>query len=239
MRAVVLAAGRGSRLQPHTDSIPKGLLPLGETTLAHRTVSILVSLGVKDVAFVVGYRREDYHAAFPSGVRFYDNPDWEGTDQAGSLLKARAEFSDDLLVVTGDLFCPEQVYADMLALQAPVAVAVDRSPRPFDDTIEKVLFEDGRIARIGKLNVPDAQANGEFMGMTLVRKNAAPAVLRRLEAAVATNPRKAALIHAHQALIDEGGRLAYVECRGPWCEVDDEASLEKARRILAAARAPS
>lgn len=236
MRAVVLAAGRGSRLQPHTDSIPKGLLPLGVTTLAHRTVAILNDLGVSAVSFVVGYRREDYHAAFPSGVRFYDNNDWESTDQAGSLLKARSEFDDDVLVVTGDLFCPEHVYADLLALQAPVAVAVDRSPRSFDDTIEKVLFQDGRIARIGKLNVPDNQANGEFMGMTLVRKNAASATVRRLEAAVAANPRKAALIHAHQALIDEGERLAFVECRGPWCEVDDEPSLEKARRILATAR---
>lgn len=233
MRAVVLAAGRGSRLQPHTDDTPKGLLPLGPTTLAHRTVSILKGLGVVDISFVVGYRQESYRAAFPSGVRFHENPAWETTDQAGSLLKARAEFADDVLVVTGDLFCPEAVYAGMLRLDAPVAVAVDRSPRPFDDTIEKVLFHDGRIARIGKLNVPDAQANGEFMGMTLVRKVAAAATLRRLEAAIAANPRKAALIHAHQALIDEGETLSYVECRGPWCEVDDAASLEKARRILA------
>ena len=237
MKAVVLAAGRGSRLQPHTDSIPKGLLPLGETTLAHRTVSLLRAHGVSDISFVVGYRREDYHAAFPSGVRFYDNPAWESTDQAGSLLAARAEFADDLLVVTGDLFCPEQVYADMLSLQAPVAVAVDRSPRPFDDTIEKVLFRDGRIERIGKLNVPDAQANGEFMGMTFVRRAAAADTLRRLEVAISVNPRKAALIHAHQALLDEGGTLSFVECRGPWCEVDDEPSLEKARRILASAGA--
>lgn len=237
MRAVVLAAGRGSRLQPHTDSAPKGLLPLGETTLAHRTVSILRAHGVADIAFVVGYRREDYHAAFPSGVRFYDNPDWERTDQAGSLLKARDEFRDDLLVVTGDLFCPERVYADMIALDAPVAVAVDRTPRRFDDTIEKVLLREGRIERIGKLTVPDEQANGEFMGLSLVRKGAAAATLRRLEAAVASDPRKAALIHAHQALLDEGGTLAFVENAGPWCEVDDWESLEKARRILASAPA--
>lgn len=237
MRAVILAAGRGSRLQPHTDDTPKGLLPLGGTTLANRTVSILRGLGVSDVSFVVGYRQESYRAAFASGVRFHENPDWETTDQAGSLLKARAEFADDLLVVTGDLFCPERVYADMIRKGAPVAVAVDKSPRPFDDTIEKVLFLDGGIVRIGKTNVRDAEANGEFMGMTFIRKDAAAATLRRLEAAVAANPRKAALIHAHQALIDEGEALSFVECLGPWCEVDDLPSLEKARRILASAPA--
>ncbi len=237
MRAVVLAAGRGSRLQPHTDDTPKGLLPLGSTTLTHRSVSILRALGVSDVSFVVGYRQDAFRAAFPSGVHFYENPAWETTDQAGSLLKARAEFADDLLVVTGDLFCPENVYSAMLRSDAAVTVAVDRSPRPFDDTIEKVLFEGGRIAAIGKLNVPDARANGEFMGMTLVRKAASAETLRRLEAACAANPRKAALIHAHQALLDEGGTLGFVENAGPWCEVDDWESLEKARRILAGAAA--
>jgi L-glutamine-phosphate cytidylyltransferase len=237
VRAVVLAAGRGSRLQPHTDGTPKGLLPLGPTTLVHRSVEILRQAGVGSISFVVGYRQDDFRSAFPSGIRFYENPSWETTDQAGSLLKARAEFSDDVLVVTGDLFCPEKTYTDLLRLQAAVAVAVDRSPRPFDDTIEKVRIDGGRIAAIGKLNVPDAQANGEFMGMTLVRTAAAAATLRRLEAACASNPRKAALIHAHQALLDEGGTLGYVENTGPWCEVDDWESLEKARRILASSPA--
>jgi choline kinase len=237
VRAVVLAAGRGSRLQPHTDTSPKALLPLGPTTLAHRTVDILRRCGVSGVSFVVGYRKEDFLSAFPSGIRFYENPSWETTDQAGSLLKARAEFADDVLVVTGDLFCPERTYADLLRLPADVGVAVDRSPRPFDDSIEKVRIEGGRIASIGKLNVPDAEANAEFMGMTLVRRAAAADTLRRLEAACAAHPRKAALIHAHQALLDEGRALAFVENAGPWCEVDDEPSLEKARRILASAPA--
>jgi choline kinase len=237
VRAVVLAAGRGSRLQPHTDGTPKGLLSLGPTTLMHRSVEILRRCGVDDISFVVGYRQEAFRSAFPAGVRFYENPSWETTDQAGSLLTARAAFTDDVLVVTGDLFCPERTYADLLRLDAAVAVAVDRSPRPFDDTIEKVRLEAGRITAIGKLNVPDAEANGEFMGMTLVRKAAAADTLRRLEAACGAHPRKAALIHAHQALLDEGGALGFVENTGPWCEVDDWESLEKARRILASAPA--
>ncbi|UPT74528.1 MAG: phosphocholine cytidylyltransferase family protein [Elusimicrobiota bacterium] len=234
MRAVVLAAGRGSRLQPHTDDTPKGLLDLGGTTLAARTVGILRRLGVKDISFVVGYRQDSYRKAFPSGIKFYENPDWESTDQAGSLLKARAEFADGLLVITGDLFCPESVYAGMLSLDAPAAVAIDRSARPFDDTIEKVRLEKDSIVRIGKLNVSDAEANAEFLGMSRFSRAEGPAAVRRLEAAVAANPRKAALIHAHQALLDEKRPLAFVECRGPWCEVDDLPSLEKARRYLAA-----
>ena len=232
MRAVILAAGRGSRLKPHTDETPKPLLPIGDTTLIHRTVTILRRLAVADITIVIGYLKQRFIEAFPEGVRFCVNDDYERTDQAASLLKARDEFRDDVLVVTGDLFCPENVFADMAAETSPVSVAVDRSAKAFDDRLEKVLFHHDRIVRIGKLNVDNAEANGEFLGMTKFHKDACSAALQRLERAVQRDPRSA-LIHVHQDLIDEGHALRYVECREEWCEVDDVDGLGKARRMFA------
>jgi choline kinase len=231
MKAIILAAGRGSRLRPHTDALPKGLLPLGGTTLVHRTIGVLRELGIADISLVVGYLKDRFFTALPNGVRFYVNDNYDATDQAASLLAARAEFTDDVLVVTGDLLCASSVYADMLGAPAPVAVAVDRTVRVFDDAIEKVLFEQGRITRIGKLNVRNDEANGEFMGMTLFRAEAGPSTLQRLDALVARD-RRSALIHLHQDRIDAGHPLGYIECQGEWCEVDDVQSLERARRIL-------
>lgn len=236
MKAIILAAGRGSRLQPHTDAWPKALLPLGDTTLVHRTIGILRGQGIVDISLVVGYLKDRFFEAFPRGVRFYVNDDYDATDQAASLLAARAEFTDDVLVVTGDLLCAPGVYSEMLRDRSPVAVAIDRKARVFDDTIEKVLFEDGHIARIGKLNVRNDEANGEFMGMTMFRAEAGPTTLQQLDALVRRD-RRSALIHLHQDRIDAGHRLGYVECQGEWCEVDDIESLEKARRILAAGTA--
>jgi choline kinase len=232
MKAVILAAGRGSRLRPYTDDLPKALIPIGGTTLAHRTVAILRSLGITDVTIVVGHLKEKFARAFRDEiVRFEVNDHFDTTDQAASLLMARAAFDDDLLVVTGDLCCPPQVFEEIVHEGSPVCIAVDRTPRDFDDTIEKVRFEGERVVRIGKLNVGNAEANGEFMGLTKFRRDATAAALGRIERAVVRNARSA-LIHVHQDFIDGGSELGYVEARGEWCEVDDEPSLAQARRLL-------
>lgn len=231
MKAVILAAGRGSRLKPFTDTLPKSLLPLGTTTLVHRTVGILRDLGVDDVTIVIGYMKHKFRDAFPEGVRFETNEYYDRTDQAASLLEASKAFDDDVLVVTGDLFCTPRVFADIIDAPSPVCVAVDRTQKPFDDTIEKVRFEDERIVRIGKVNVGNAEANGEFLGMTMFRREECGDALLRIQRAVGHNSRSA-LIHVHQDFIDQGRELGYVEVCDEWCEVDDLESMEKARRLL-------
>src|SRR2546422_3734030 len=58
MKAVILAAGEGARMGPFTASVPKVMIPVGNRPLLEYVVQALAENGVRDLIFVVGYRRE-------------------------------------------------------------------------------------------------------------------------------------------------------------------------------------
>ena len=106
-RAVILAAGRGVRLKPVTDRIPKPLVPVGGVSILQRQVVLLERLGVREVMVVTGYRAESIEAAvgrLASGIRFCfrHNPDWETTNNAVSLALASGFLALGGYVLEGD-----------------------------------------------------------------------------------------------------------------------------------------
>lgn len=231
MKAILLAAGRGSRLKPFTDTTPKSLLQIGNTSLIERMVGILRKTGIDDISIVVGYLKESFFRTFPSGVKFYVNDDYLNTDQGGSLLKAKAEMNDNLLLIAADLLCPESVYRAAIENDSPICLAIDIREDCYDDTIEKIILENGKIRMVGKTNVPNDRANGEFLGMTKLSRKMAPVFAEVLEQSLAQN-KKTQVVQIIQKLIDRGEEVAYVRCVEPWCEVDDPDIMERAGKIL-------
>src|SRR5437899_10747658 len=70
MKAVILAAGEGARMGPFTASVPKVMIPLGNRPLLEYVVQALAENGVRDLIFVVGYRRERIQSHFQDGKAF-------------------------------------------------------------------------------------------------------------------------------------------------------------------------
>ncbi|HEX5587889.1 MAG TPA: sugar phosphate nucleotidyltransferase, partial [Acidimicrobiia bacterium] len=68
MRAVVLVGGRGTRLRPLTETIAKPLLPVGFEPILGRVLGALRDAGVDEAVLSLGYRPDDFTAAFPDGV---------------------------------------------------------------------------------------------------------------------------------------------------------------------------
>src|SRR5690606_10689069 len=116
MIGLVLAAGAGSRLRPHTDALPKTLLPVaGELTILDIILRNLAAVGLADVAVVVGYAAAAVQARVPElerrhGVRLSllhnDRADW---NNAYSLWLARHAFAEGALLVNGDTVHPLDV----------------------------------------------------------------------------------------------------------------------------------
>src|SRR5262249_59413103 len=96
VKAVVLAAGQGSRLLPLTADRPKPLVPVGGRPLLFRALDRLAEVGVAgpDVLVVAGYRRDVLEAALAAGgfgcVRVLDNPHWSARQDFYSLYVAPA-----------------------------------------------------------------------------------------------------------------------------------------------------
>ncbi len=158
-RAVVLAAGRGSRLVADKGH-PKPLEPVAGVPLLVRILKTLASEGVREAVVVVGYeggqirRALSDETALGLSVRFAENTQWEKSNGV-SLLSAQDWVDQDCFLTMADhLFAPELLrrlsQADIAHGSCALAVDYD-IPRCFDlDDATKVQVERGRIASIAK-----------------------------------------------------------------------------------------
>jgi choline kinase len=165
MRAIILAAGRGKRLEPSGWSRPKCLLPVGGTTLLDNMLDALLARGVKDLVLVVGYRQEEIRAHIAArGLKptWVENPEYESTNTINSLWRARGSMDADFLYFNADVLFPAEVLDRLMA--APGSrLAVDRK-KCGEEEVKVVLDADGRVRHIGKALGPSLCA-GEFIGI--------------------------------------------------------------------------
>jgi choline kinase len=227
-RAIVLAAGRGSRLGALTATRPKCLVELAGRSLLDWQTAALHAAGITRLGIVRGYRAHDI--ARPA-LQPFDNQRWQHGNMVASLLCARSWLrAAPCLVVYGDVVFHPQAARALRAADADVALTYDRAwralwsarfARPEDDC-ESFRSEGGRLVEIGR-RVTDLDAvQGQFMG--LVRFT--PAGWRAAEAVIALGDASTLqTTELLQRLVEHGVAVATLPVRGRWCEVDDARDL--------------
>src|SRR5687767_12917090 len=104
VKAIILAAGSGSRLAPLTDDRPKCLVPVKGTPMLAWQVRALRAAGVSDISVVAGYRADQIeHEATQLGLRTYLNPRYDVTNMVYSLFCAADALNDDVIVSYADI----------------------------------------------------------------------------------------------------------------------------------------
>lgn len=104
-RAIVLAAGRGERMRPLTDEMPKPMVRVDGRRIIDTLLAALVAAGIPEIYVVRGYLGEKFDALkeeYPT-LHFIDNPHWHEANNISSLLAAGA-LVENAFVVEGDLF---------------------------------------------------------------------------------------------------------------------------------------
>ncbi|HWO26746.1 MAG TPA: phosphocholine cytidylyltransferase family protein [Kofleriaceae bacterium] len=155
--ALILAAGRGSRLRPHTDHVPKCLVELAGQSLLARQWQALRHAGIDDIHVITGYRAADIEAL---GYPTVHNPSFATTNMVATLFCARERMADtaDLLIVYGDLVFEPRIVRALLAEDAPLSTTIDRSwhrywslrmEDPLADAETLRLSADGHIMELG------------------------------------------------------------------------------------------
>ena len=186
MRAVVLAAGRGSRLAPHTEDRPKCLLEIGGRTLLERQTAALRRAGATEVGAVTGWCASAF-----TGLRLpcWHNPRWERTTMVETLAHAEQWLtSGTTLVSYGDIVYSAADASALAAVDAPLAVAYDprwralwerRFADPLADAETFVLDRAGHLADIGGRPKRLADVQGQYMGLHPRRMAGSPQGARR------------------------------------------------------------
>jgi choline kinase len=243
MIGLILAAGAGRRLRPYTDTLPKALVPVdGDTTILDIGLANLAAVGLRDVSVVVGYRADAVESRKRAleerhGVRLtlVHNDRAEEWNNCYSLWLARDLFAHGALLVNGDTVHPVEVERRLLAARerdgAPgVLIALDDQKVLADEEMKVTLGDNGRVQKITKLMDP-ADADGEYIGATLIEAHAATALAEALEATWRRDP---GLYYedGYQTLVDTGGVVGVAPIgRQAWVEVDNQTDLARAREI--------
>ncbi len=153
MRAVILAAGAGTRLCGSDVVRPKCLAPFGGRTLIQLQMDALRAAGVDDVTVVVGFEADRVRLACGPGVRTIENTIFASTNSLYSLWLARTLLLDGFVVLNCDVLFHPQMLRDLLTARYDDALLVSfpqEGEAPFGDEEMKVRLRRGRVADIRK-----------------------------------------------------------------------------------------
>jgi NDP-sugar pyrophosphorylase family protein len=141
MKGIILAAGKGVRLQPLTDCKPKALLPVCNKPLIEYQIELLRAHGIDEIAVVVGHLKEQINLV---DVKFYEDKLIKGT--ATALQAARDFIDDDFILIYGDLFFDIANFSDIVTGEYENAIAAVKVKDV--SRYGEVMFEDGRLKGI-------------------------------------------------------------------------------------------
>lgn len=238
MKAIILSAGQGKRLAPHTDDTPKCLLDVGNgMTLLGWQLTQLAEAGVAEALVVTGFCAEKVEKEITKytdiiKVRTLFNPFYKMMDNLGSVWHARREMSKDFIVLNGDTLFTADVVARLCAAEAnPLTVTISKKDS-FDADDMKVTLEGEHLVAVSKeLSLDNVDA--ESIGMILFRDSGVDmfrdTVVEAVEQKEQTGRYYLSIIDALAKTTD----VNVVEARqDQWCEVDFPEDLEAARAAV-------
>ncbi len=127
MKAIILAAGEGTRLKPFTEGMPKVMLPVANKPILEYVINALLSNGIRDMVIVVGYKKEVVMNYFGNGEKWRANIEYAiqekqlGTGHALLQSKGYAE-NNEILVLPGDNIIDKESICKLIESEQPSAI---------------------------------------------------------------------------------------------------------------------
>jgi len=239
VKAVVLAAGVGSRLRPRTRELPKALLSIGPDgqTVLGRLLAQCAASAVEEVIVVTGHGAaavDRYVEAAPLPVRTLFNPDFATMNNGQSLLVARPLLEGTtFLKFDGDLVLHANLLPRLLAA-APRSCILFDDTRPLDeeDMKAQVSIASGLVTAFGKHLPPNA--SGISIGAERIHADDTSVVFDALERMIHAQGRTEEYYEdAYDDALGRGFEIGFAptaEC--DWTEIDTQSDLEAARAAV-------
>ncbi len=247
MKAIVIGAGQGTRLRPHTDTRPKVMVDVAGRPVLHHQLLAFQRAGIEDVVVIRGYRRR---AVFGPGVRTVHNRRFFEHQILMSLMSAGTELCGDLVVSYGDIVYHPDIVPALVNTATPGCLVVDtewaqtydgRDAHPVAQAELCNIAPSGLVTEVGKQVGPE-HAFGEFIGLA---RFSAP-LLARLTAlyqtALQTRPdapfgaarslREAYLTDLVNEGIARDEAFSVLAIEGGWREIDTVQDLERAHDAI-------
>ncbi len=227
MKSIIIAAGKGNRLYPVTEEIPKCLLDVTGKSILEHQLDNLEYCGIENNVAVLGYKIEKVEDIFGKRIKYVHNPFFQTTNSIVSLWLAKEYLNDDVLILNGDVLFKVEILKGLLNQKDDICMVVDR--KKCNDEDYKVKIEDNRIVDMGK-TIPQKGIFGEFIGITKASKNGAKKIAKILDNMMKEQVFNTWYETALLELVKSGELISFYETKGKyWAEIDYLDDLEKAR----------
>lgn len=179
MKAILLAAGRGTRISRMVKEIPKSTLPINGTPLIALTVGMLQKRGIETIV-CVGYQQETVREALKDyDVTYYFNPFYNVTNSIASLWFARQELDGECLILNADVFFSDTILQMILDDKRQAVMLVDKSRRQTGDYFFATT-DNGCIKKYGK-DLPLQYRSCEYVGISKINSEFISLFVKRME----------------------------------------------------------
>lgn len=229
MQAIIMAAGKGSRLGALTEGRPKAFAEIKGRKLIEYNLCLLKKYHIEDIILVTGFQSEAFEELMKDekNVRIVYNPFYELMNVLGSFYMGMDWIHDDFIYMHADTLCEPSIFEKLVCIDADAVLPVEY--KDCDEEAMKVRSENGKIVQITK-EMPCDVAEGEFIGMAAFRKVVVPALKAEVRQLMKEKAFADYFEGAVQRLIDKKNfDIRAVSTEGAfWTEIDFLEDYEKA-----------
>ena len=243
-KALIIAAGLGSRLKKHTENLPKCMLDFGGKTLLQRQLDAYKKCGVKDISLIRGYKKEKINY---KGIKYFENTDYKNNNILNSIFYAEKVINGNIIISYSDILFDSSVVERTLNSDHDISVVVDidwrgyyvgRKDHPISEAENVIFNSNNEVEKIGKINTGNEEVHGEFIGMIKLSDRGTEIFkehFHRLKKIYWNKPfqrakifQKAYLTDFIQELVDIGIKVHCVIIESGWKEIDTVEDYKKA-----------
>ena len=237
MKAVILAAGQGTRIRSVHGERPKCLIRVDGRTILERQMESLRGAGIRDIGIVVGYQKNQIIRHVRNGcydnlhlVSFIENQAFATTNNIYSLWLARDWVGGDSFVcLNSDVVYDPNILEAAVSAKEPISMIVD--PEWRDETM-KVIISGGRVIQMSK-RISKEKFSGTYIGITVFSAQGTLQVFDKLAKLVGSGRVNEFFNIAVQQLADERVPVGVTSTEGlPWAEIDDPMDLTFAKQSV-------
>lgn len=245
MKAIILAAGQGTRLKKYTENLPKGMLSFLGKSIIERQIELYKQMDINRIIVVTGFASDKINY---DGVKYYHNENYLETNMVESLLCAKEEFDEEIIVSYSDIIFEKRLLERMMAVKSDFCCAVDvkwkdywkkRYGRVDYDTESLSIDEDDNIIELGRDNPTLDDIDARYIGLLKFSKEGLEVVENIMERAYkeyngkpwqqsGNIPRKAYMTDLLNAIIESGKDVKAIKFSKGWIEFDTNEDYEKA-----------
>ena len=235
MKAVILAAGQGTRIRAVHGERPKCLIKVDHETILDHQIDGLSKAGIDEIAIVVRYEKQQIirHVQKRFGrrtprIHFIENPAFALTNNIYSLWIARNWLNGHgFACLNADVIFDAKILDSALQTGSLISMIVD--PKWRDETM-KVIISNGQIVQMSK-KISQSQFSGTYIGITVFDQLIHARFFAKMKDLIDAGRVNEFFNVAVQKLVDEGLRVGFTTTGGAaWAEIDDPLDLTFAQQ---------